>query len=271
MKRACCLAGVLSLLATGLSGQENRSADHSPVTYGNYRRIHSRTLNEDRTLVIRLPADYAESAKEYPVLFVLDGSKNVCLRPYAAIDYLLMSDQAPDHIVVGIENANRGRDMRPDFGADAFLQFLRTELIPFVGSNYRTSGYHILCGQSLSAVFALYSFLKQPDLFDAYLIVSCGLFADSVANRLEDALKEYPQRPKAGSQHLFVADGRRPDSFNPEGTVEQRTVGFLEVLERKVPPSVLMRSKYYEEEGHVPYPAIYDGLKWIYSSKDTAK
>jgi len=52
--------------------------------------------------------------------------------------------------------------------------------------------------------------------------------------------------------------------YDPDGTQ------FLESLKQTVPATVLIKTKYYDDEGHVPFPSIYDGLRWIYSNEKAA-
>lgn len=136
-----------------------------PVTGGLSRTLHSRILGEDRSVLIRLPAGYDDSdgSKVYPVLYQLDGEEAAFLRTVSAIDYLVnMTNRVPDYVVVGITNTNRHRDMDPAQRADRFLEFIKTELIPWVDGNYRTSGLRLLCGMSASSVFAVHSLLQEP-------------------------------------------------------------------------------------------------------------
>ena len=59
-----------------------------------------------------------------------------------------------------------------------FRRIIRDELIPEVENKNRTNGKRILCGQSLSAVFTLFTLLTQPQLFDSYIANSVGWYAD---------------------------------------------------------------------------------------------
>ena len=245
-----------------LSAQTNNSS----VTIGDYRQIHSDVLDEERIVLISLPEDYSKSEKRYPVLFKLDGDKGNFLQASSAVYYLSdMTDNAPDPIIVGIENTDRNRDMLPDQKANSFLQFIYNELIPFADRNYRTNGFRILCGQSLSSVFALYSFLEQPDLFNAYILGSFGFYKESLAMLFENELKRNGDLKSVGKKYLFIGNGKQ-DTYDPDGTITKRGDQFLELLKQTVPSSVMLKCKVYEEEGHVPYPAIYDGLKWIYNN-----
>ncbi len=244
-----------------------------PITLGHYRIIHSAILGEDRRLLIRLPDDYGTSDRRYPVLFKLDGDKGSFLQAFSAGYYLFdMTEGAPDLIIVGIENTDRVRDMHPDKAADRFTQFLASELLPFIDGSYRTSGVRILCGQSLSSLFALFSFLKEPALFDGYILSSFGLYRQSLTDLFETELKRNQARlsaPEIGTKCLFVANGNQ-DSYDRDGSTTRRGASFLESLERVVPPSVRVETKTYAGEGHVPFPAFYDGLRWIYACQKTA-
>jgi predicted alpha/beta superfamily hydrolase len=240
--------------------------DNASITCGNYRKIYSNVLHEERILLISLPEDYGKSDKTYPVLFKLDGDKENFLQAFSAAFYLFdMTDNAPDPIIIGIENTDRNRDMLPDQKANYFIQFIHTELIPFVDRNYRTNGFRILCGQSLSSLFALYSFLEQPDIFDAYILGSFGFYKESLSVLFENELKRNSDIKSIGTKYLFVGNGKL-DKNDPDGTITKRGDQFLELLKQTVPSSVIMKCKVYEEEGHVPYPTIYDGLKWIYNN-----
>ena len=238
--------------------------DNSSIISGNYRRIYSNVLLEERVLLISLPEDYDRSGKTYPVLFKLDGNKGNFLQAFSAASYLSdMTDNAPDPIIIGIENTDRNRDMLPDQKANIFIQFINKELIPYINKNYRTNGFRILCGQSLSSLFALYSFLKEPDLFDAYILGSFGFYKESLVVLFENELKRNSKLKSIGIKYLFVGNGKL-DKYDPDGTITKRGDQFLELLKQTVSSSVMLKYKVYEEEGHVPYPTIYDGLKWIY-------
>jgi predicted alpha/beta superfamily hydrolase len=240
-------------------------SDNTSVISGNYHKIYSDVLHEERILIVRLPEDYSKSDKTYPVLIKLDGDKGNFLQTFAAVYYLSdMTDNAPDPIIIGIENTDRNRDMLPDQKANSFIQFIQSELIPFINKNYRTNGFRILCGQSLSSLFALYSFLEKPDLFDAYILGSFGFYKESLAVLFENELKRNSDLKSIGTKYLFVGNGKL-DKYDPDGTITKRGDHFLELLKQTVPSSVMLKCKVYEEEGHVPYPTIYEGLKWIYS------
>ncbi len=269
MKHLPCWTSLIAalLFCTAIAGFVNaQAASDTAITYGSYRKIHSVVLNEDRTLLIRLPEDYEKSGKQYPVLYKLDGYRNVFLQTSSVLDYIVdLTSKAPDHIVVAIENTDRARDMSPEQSANKFIQFLKTELIPFVDKNYRTNGFKIVAGQSLSSIFAFYSFLKEPDLFDAYVFSSFGLPTPGMISAFNQELKN-PRLQTAGRRYLFIANGKI-DRNDPDGSITRAGDRFLDSLKGTVPKTVQFKYVTYETEGHVPFPTIYDGLIWIYSQK----
>jgi predicted alpha/beta superfamily hydrolase len=263
--RSCAEAGLLAaaaLLVTVNVSASTGQADGEAVSSGTYRRIHSNVLKEDRILLIRLPDDYGKTDKKYPVLYKLDGDKEVFLQTVGTVEYLKDWQLAPDHIVVAIANTDRNRDMIPERGAADFLRFLKEELTPFVDANYRSNGFRVLCGQSLSSVFALYVCLREPGAFDGYVFSSFGL-SEEWLGLFE---KELQRSPAPGTQrrYLYVANGTR-DSYDPDGTRAKNGLRFLDSLRKSSGPNLQIKYRVYEDEGHVPFPTIRDALKWIYA------
>lgn len=254
----------LSLLTFVAVGHAAAPTDGDAVSCGIYRRIHSSILNEDRVLLIRLPVDYGTANKRSPVLYKLDGSRDVFLETVGTVEYLAdRVDGFPDHIIVAIENTDRNRDMLPGRGAGDFNRFLTEELTQFIDANYRTNGFRVLCGQSLSSVFAVYSFLKKPTSFDGYVLSSFGLSPEWLS-LFEKELGKSPAAAKR-RQYLYVANGKL-DSYDPDGTRTKNGLIFLDSLRKSSAATLLVKYQVYDGEGHVPFPTIYDALKWVQAS-----
>lgn len=161
------------------------------------KALQSRVLGERRGYLVHLPASYRhDSDRRYPVIYVLDGSsQDIHTAESAAL--LARIGLMPEVIVVGIPNVSgegRQRDYTPPFmrqdtdlavtdmgGADAFLQFLREELIPGVEADYRTGASRMLAGHSRGGLFVLYALTSAPDLFDVYFAHSPALWRDDHA------------------------------------------------------------------------------------------
>ena len=151
--------------------------------------VVSKVLGETRTIQVRLPAEYLRTERRYPVLYLTDGERQFG-HTAATVEFLARAGRIPEMIVIGVSNnTNRTRDLTPTHvsgedrlapsgGADRFLQFIETELVPWVGTQYRTEPFQVLAGHSFGGLFALHSFLSRPSLFNAVIAVSPTLTWD---------------------------------------------------------------------------------------------
>lgn len=152
------------------------------TTYG--ERIASDVLNEERHVVVKLPKDYRVNiSQRYPVLYLLDGEDNIDLAA-SLLERMHWSDGAMQHIVVGINNTDRLRDLAPTVnhdprgpvgqggGGDKFLDFIEKELIPLIEHKYRTENFRTFAGHSIGGLLVLHSFHTRPALFRAHLAFS---------------------------------------------------------------------------------------------------
>jgi predicted alpha/beta superfamily hydrolase len=63
-------------------------------------------------------------------------------------------------------------------GADRFLDFIQTELIPEIDRRYRTEACRIFTGHSLGGLIAIYILVNCPEMFQAYIASSPSLWWD---------------------------------------------------------------------------------------------
>ena len=154
--------------------------DGDPVSIGTYRNLHSKILNEDRTLLVNLPRGYDETTIRYPVLYILYGGQ---VEGYFAetvhiVDRLSVGSEIPDMIIVGVKNTDRYRDNLPinrngePGGAENFLKFFTEELIPFTDQSYRTKNFRILLGPQAGATFSVYALIEESGLFKVNIITN---------------------------------------------------------------------------------------------------
>lgn len=166
------LAGALAAVPTVAQ------QDGDPVAIGAYRVIESRALGETRRLLVHLPRGYEGSAVAYPVLYHTYGGNVAAYyaEAVAALESLADEASAPQMILVGIDNIDRYRDLRPlnqdgtPAGIENYTRFLVEEVFPFVEANYRTARYRILAGPQAGAVFGLATLQSHPELFDAFVL-----------------------------------------------------------------------------------------------------
>ena len=219
MKRLSYSVLVMLFFAISAASQEAGENDRpQPIT----STLHSAILNEDRRVIIHLPRNYALNATEkYAVMYVLDGTSQ---DQHTADKITVLSDAGliPDAIVVGIPNTrgNRERDQTPPYmrtnvddansplgGGDRFLAFIEQELIPFIDSNYRTSGYKTLTGNSRGGLLVLYSLFEKPNLFQARFCYSTPVwrFDDMMIKKMVEFLRS----PAHVNGFLFMSAGAK--------------------------------------------------------------
>ena len=174
------------------------------------RVLTSKALGEERPYFVALPESYSRDAdRRYPVVYVLDGlSQGVPLAKAAA--EMSRDKLMPELIVVAIPNVRppgRERDytppsMRQDHElpdspmgkADAFLAFLRTELIPIIERDFRTAPERMLAGNSRGGLFVYYSLMAEPSLFHTRIAHSTPLWREDehLVKRLDAFLTATP-------------------------------------------------------------------------------
>ena len=236
-----------------------------PIEYGHYTILHSDILNEDRRLLVMLPDNYSQTNTRYPVLYKLDGHPDIFYQTCGVVWYLSgLAEAIPPHIVIGIENTDRFRDMKWDL-PNPFLEFIEKELIPFVSQTYRTHDFRILSGQSYSGNYTTFVFLNKPTLFDAYIINSFG-FSESNMKEVESYLKTVTEAHLSPT-YVWCCNGGQ-DTYDPKSERTQRAEALIQKLTILNIPNLIMQYKFYPEEGHVPYPGQYEGLKWIYAKQN---
>lgn len=176
------LAGCLILLSSAAAAQTEPG---SPREAGRTVTIESRALGETRIVDVMVPAGYrSDSTRRYPVVYVLDGELEGEIAAAGARFYAA-TEQLPGLIVVGIRNVNRTRDLTPAplpgfappaeaggaGGADRFLRFLETELVPLVERSWRAAPMRVLVGHSLGGLLAFHALATRPALFQGYLVM----------------------------------------------------------------------------------------------------
>ncbi|MBL7959663.1 alpha/beta hydrolase [bacterium] len=260
---------LLVLLIIQFLNDGNTSAQNNKIVIGETAKIHSKVLNEDRSITVYVPPDYKLTQTKYPVVYLLDGPDHFH-HVTGIVRFLAQQGLMPDMVVVGIHNTDRTRDLtpKPDSsdkqlptagGSDQFLQFLTDELKPFVQKKYRTDPFEILIGHSFGGLFAVHTMLNTPDVFDAYIAVSPSLWWNKweEVKHAESFLRSHRDFKKM----LYVTLGN-------EGIQMQSPMdSFVTVLEKNAPPGFSWKYQSMDKENHgtTPHRSIYDGLEWMYT------
>src|SRR5215467_1159053 len=74
--------------------------------------VRSNVLNEDRPILVRLPAGAQAAKVRYPVLYMTDGDGHM-EEVGGIIDFLVAHNRCSPMILVGIPNTDRTRDLTP--------------------------------------------------------------------------------------------------------------------------------------------------------------
>lgn len=231
--------------------------------------VDSQILEGKRTLRIRLPQDYERSQVRYPVLYMLDGEWSF-ERYSPVVESLIREGSIPDLIIVAVENVNehtRLWDFTPTAverypgsgGGGPFLQFIQTELVPWIDNEYRTSSVRLICGHSLAGLMSTYTFLNHPDLFSGCIASSPSFSWD----------KELMVRTLGD----YLTEGRFQGSFIYLAIGSEDFQTYLEAMEKVVPimqekalEGLRWEHRLYENEDHetVPDHSFPDGIKLFF-------
>lgn len=238
-------------------------------------QIESKVMAETRTILVRTPASYARGTRAYPVLYMTDGDRQIG-HTAAVVDFLAREGRMPEVIIVGINNTDRTRDLTPtkveamaggngqsfpvptSGGADRFLDFISTEVIPHVEKNYRTQPYRVFAGHSFGGLFAMHTFFTRPALFNGVIAVSPTLTWDEryVYKRASEWVKKASDRPST----LVVSVGN-------EGEALDREFDALKtLLEKSAPKGFEFEAVRFADEDHgsVVLPTHYAGLRKVF-------
>ena len=179
--------------------------------------ISSSTVNQEYRIFVALPHTYTSINKAYPTLYILDANGFFGTVTETARS-LGMLHEIPELIIIGIgypvnsvteTMGFRTRDYTPtrvdewykevslpnapDYcgsgGASHFLRFIRSELMPFINTTYRTIPKDdAIFGFSFGGLFALSVLFDQLETFQRYIIGSPTVWWDEsvILNREND-------------------------------------------------------------------------------------
>ncbi len=254
MRSYLILSLALSLFTLN-SFSQAKEATKQGFMIGERLEFHSTVLDEDRMLNIYLPNGYSlNSEKMYPVIYLLDGSKDEDFIHIAGIvqfgSYSWIN-MVPESIVVGIENVDRKRDFcfpttiaqdKINFpttgGSEAFINFIETELQPYIESAYKVKDEKTIIGQSLGGLLATEILAKKPDLFDKYIIVSPSLWWDN------QSLLNLEFTSYSGEKSIYITVGE-------EGKVMKHDAKALyKKLKKSENPTVFLEHQFLKKQNH---------------------
>lgn len=249
--------------------------------------LYSEVLQENREIFIQLPHNYnQENNKNYPVVYILDGE--VLLSPVDNFQSFYSGGFTPEMILVGISNAkHRTRDLTiskitekfgmpfndENGGAEKFIEFMETELIPFVENKYDVTNYRTLIGHSYGGLFTIHTLINHPYLFTNYLAIDPSLDWDHqiLLNEAHNKLSNQNFKGKS----LFMSLNGQLNMQNPKVTIEnvmkdttdlslfsRSNITFSNMVKENNENGLAYEWKFYPRDLHgtISYPSIMDGL-----------
>src|SRR5215208_1635863 len=242
--------------------------------------IKSAVLGEERIVLVRTPAGYETNKVSYPVLYMTDGDAHMG-HTSSTIEFLTQNGRIPDLIVVGVTNTDRTRDLTPakstdknpagelrfptSGGADNFLKFFETELIPEIEKQYRVQPYRVFAGHSLGGLFAIHAMISKPGLFNSYVAVSPSLQWEN-----SEALKraeEFLKNRKEMKVTLFTSLGNEP------AAIGESFDSFRNLLSKSNIKGFEWQAERMDDEDHgsVVLRSHYAGLRKVYEGWQGAR
>jgi hypothetical protein len=183
-----------------------------PIIIGQSYALPSAVMGAARELNVWLPPGYEGGAARYPVLYVLDGGQGQDFHHISGLAQLgTVNGTTRDVIVVGIASVDRRNELAlatdnaeliaryPTQGhSDRFRRFIAEEVQPFVDNRFRTNGETAVMGESLAGLFVVETFLKEPQMFDAWVAVSPSLWWDGgrLARQSGAHLRDHSNDPR---------------------------------------------------------------------------
>jgi predicted alpha/beta superfamily hydrolase len=269
-----CSISLPLFLAALFIGDPQASADEKavPLVMGETFTIDSKVLSERRRINVYMPPGYADSSDtRLPVLYMPDGGMAEDFLHIAGLVQVSVSNGTMrPFLLVGIENTQRRRDMTGPTenaedkkiaprvgGSSAFRKFIREELMPHVKSHYRTTKETAIIGESLAGLFAVETFLLEPDLFDTYIAFDPSLWWNN-QKLVVDTGKQLRARPDL-KKALYLA-------FSSEERIPGVAQRFVDTLHKNAPKGVHWHYAKMPEETHatIYHPAALKAFREMF-------
>lgn len=267
--RAQCVLATLCCLAFNSAHASEKAA---PLVIGETFTLQSQVLSETRRINVYLPPGYAAAPDaRFPVLYMPDGGlAEDFLHVAGLVQVSVGNGTMRPFVLVGIENTQRRRDLTGPTqndedkkiaprvgGSAAFRRFLREELMPDVKARYRTTDETAIVGESLAGLFAIETFLLEPDLFDTYIAIDPSLWWNDGAP-VKSASERLRAQPKLNKWLWFSSSGEE------RGDGAER---LHAVLQTATPSGLLWRFERLPEEKHstIYHPAALMAFRTVFA------
>jgi enterochelin esterase-like enzyme len=237
-----------------LLGQADRNPGPTATADIEVKSFHSSILGRDVTIQVWLPPGYhdqQDSARAYPVIYLLDGGKmlgtrgpdsDAGLHLGEALARLIESGKIEPIIAVAVEEIKEGAGRRDEYlpykdpitapnssepRGKVFPEFLVAELLPYVSARYKVTRdpqKTAIGGLSYSAIAALYALINRPATFQLGFFESPSLQAGN-----GQLLRDTRQLLFAGKR-IAIGIGTMEAGENVDPGISKRGVQIVEAL-----------------------------------------
>jgi predicted alpha/beta superfamily hydrolase len=251
-----------------------------PVANSFRHRLHSDVIGQDFVIDVALP--YTPVDTPMPVVYVTDGNSMFPVVASAA-RLMQLGYELPPLIIVGIGYdtaasteilALRTRDLTPTLdsayveqdsqgpmplpdgilpgGAAKFLDFIESEVKPFIAANYPAkTDDSTLLGDSLGGLFTLYALFNRTGDYQRYIAGSPSLWWDAEGLFNDEAA--YAARADDLDAEVFISVGAlEEDPANPEDfRMVTNTHRLANLLVDRAYPGLNLTTHEFEGETHL--------------------
>jgi predicted alpha/beta superfamily hydrolase len=145
-----------------------------PIVIGETLTIDSKVLMKQASINIRLPASYHGSKnKRYPVYYDIgtDGGFAVTAGTLETLSHN-QGYPMPEVILVALTTETAVRIIERGVKSEDFINFLETDVIPYVDKHYRSQPFRIVASGERFGLAPLYALIHKTKLFQAYITIS---------------------------------------------------------------------------------------------------
>jgi enterochelin esterase family protein len=132
------------------------------------KKFKSAILGNERRISVYLPPDYDPSGAPYPMFLVFDQLTYVSMIPTPRIlNNLIYAEKIPPVVAVFVGNARGARNDELTYN-DTFVDFLASELVPWIRENFNVSTHPrkiVIAGSSFGGLAASFVAFRHPELF----------------------------------------------------------------------------------------------------------
>lgn len=270
-----------------------QAADESPPQFKidgtAVHTIASSVLQRSYDLYVKLPPGYFSkefAQHRYPVLYINDAG--YCWVTAVGITRPTFNFGAFERaILVGLSYAkgeggtsSRTRDLTPTSvdrweletgGARKYLNFIKTEVIPFVDRTYRTEpNRRTLVGQSFGGLFGAYALIEEPGLFQDYILTSASFWFDNqVIFELEEKARD-SRRNLTGRVYFAVGETETPTIVASSSQMVEQQRAFVERLQLRNYEGLEVRADEIEGGTHLTtFPTGFTrAMRWLMPGPD---